>query len=491
MRELSRSAVNTGKLPIKFMQFGEGNFLRAFIDWMIQKGNDEADLNMGGVIVQPLANGMIDKLKEQDCLYHVILEGIKDGQPIRETQKIDCIQDAINPYSDYQKYKEYFLLPELEFVFSNTTEAGIVKEKDEDINAEPPASFPGKVVALLHERYNKFEGAADKGLTFICCELIENNATELRRIVLELATENKLSNDFIAWINNSCSFCNSLVDRIVTGFPKDKIDAIQEELDYNDNMVVTAEYFHLWAIEGDENVKAKLPLHKNGLNVLWLDNLKPFRDKKVRVLNGAHTALMSVSMLAGCETVSEAFSNKDIELFIRNLISNEVLPNIKGEENQLIAFADEILERFFNPYIKHYLKDISLNSISKWITRDYPSLVDSLKRTGEIPQRLSFSLAALVLLYSDSQNCKFTVNDTNPHAGWIKLVWSNPLSLNEKVKKILSHEILWGVNLIQHDSLVDTINKHIKSIEDHGIIKSIQNLEQKWQEQFELIPTTM
>jgi len=477
MLKINKETIQKKELPVKFLQFGEGNFLRAFVDWMIQKGNEELNLNMGGVIIQPLANGLVDKLNQQDNQYHVILEGIKDGKPTREIQLINNIMDAINPYAEYEKYKEYFLLPELEFVFSNTTEAGITKVENEDIYATPPASFPGKVVALLLQRYNKFEGAQDKGLTFICCELIENNATQLKKIVKELAAENNLDAAFINWIDSACVFCNSLVDRIVTGFPKDRIVEIQQELGYEDNMVVTAEYFHLWAIEGTDKEKERLPFHKAGLNVLWMDNLKAFRDKKVRVLNGAHTALVPVGLLAGHSTVKEAFADKDVETYIRNLISEEVLPNIDGDIEKLRAFADEILERFFNPYINHYLKDISLNSISKWITRDYPSLADYMKRTNQLPQRLTLSLAALITLYNDATNIGFQANDTCDQLSWLQETWNSKTNTIERVEKILANEALWGINLNKHNGLAQQVSIYIETIQDKGIISTIESLE--------------
>lgn len=463
--------------PTRVLQFGEGNFLRAFVDWMIQKGNEELNLNMGVVVVQPLARGMVDKLKQQNCKYNVILEGIKNGQPIREIQAVDCIVDAINPYSQYKKYKEFFLNPELEFIISNTTEAGISRLDKVDIFAEPPASYPAKIVALLYERFQFFKGDKDKGLSIICCELIENNAAILKQIVLELADENNLPSEFVAWINASCSFCNSLVDRIVTGFPKDTIQSIQTELGTEDNMVVIGEYFHLWAIEGDERTKNKLPLHKAGLNVLWLDELKDFRDKKVRVLNGAHTALVPVGLLSGYSTVKEAFADERISNYITKLISNEVLPNIKGDEGKLKQFADEILERFLNPYIKHYLKDISLNSISKWVTRDWPSLKDDFTRTGKLPQRLTFSLATLLTLYSSDNKVAFQANDTPAYLTAMQNVWASSEPLEEKVSQILSNQKIWGNEVAELKELHTAVATFVKQILSIGIEASLKQLE--------------
>lgn len=431
---------------------------------------------MGVAIVQPLATGMTAKLKEQDCLYHVILEGIKDGQPTREVQLIDCVMDAVNPYSDYQQYKAYFLNPDLEFIISNTTEAGISRIDNENIFAEPPVSFPGKITGLLYERYKTFEGDAGKGLNIICCELIENNATNLKEIVLELTAQNNLGTDFINWIEKSCSFSNSLVDRIVTGFPKNNITKIQEELDYEDNMVVTAEYYHLWAIEGNQFVQSKFPLDKAGLHVVWLENMKAFRDKKVRVLNGSHTALVPIGLLSGYQTVKEAFADETLAEFIHQMIAEEVLPNIVGNEEELHKFANEILERFLNPYINHYLKDISLNSISKWITRDYPSMLDDFNRTSIIPKHLALSLSALLVLYSPENKVGFVANDTQSHLDFINATWNTDSVLSEKVSKLLSNKQIWGVNLNELKGLGELVTSNIELILQQGIQSALKQI---------------
>lgn len=474
MQKLNNTIHQKRDLPIKVLQFGEGNFLRAFVDWMIQKANNELNLNMGVAIIQPLANGMVAKLKEQDCLYHVILEGIKDGKPVREIELIDCVMDAVNPYSEYKQYKQYFLNPELEFIISNTTEAGISRIENENIFAEPPVSFPGKIVGLLYERFKLYQGDPEKGLTFICCELIENNATILKEIVLELAVQNNLEANFTHWIESSCSFCNSLVDRIVTGFPKNTIAEIQKQLGYADNMVVTAEYYHLWAIEGNAAVQSKFSLDKAGLHVVWLDDLKAFRDKKVRVLNGSHTALVPIGLLIGHQTVKEAFMDEQIATFIREMIANEVLPSIEGNKAELTQFASEILERFFNPYINHFLKDISLNSISKWTTRNYPSLLDGFQQTGIVPQRLAFSLSALLVLYSPENNIDFKANDTQTHLDFISATWNSNLSLSDKVFQILSNKQIWGISLTEINGLSQIVTANIESITKNGISSALQ-----------------
>ncbi len=459
----------------KILQFGEGNFLRAFVDWMIYKSNKQLDTNNGVVVVQPLDKGMIDLLKKQDNLYHVLLQGIKDGQPIQETELVDCILDAVNPYSDYEKYKEYFLSPDLELIVSNTTEAGISRVDHEDIHALPPKSFPGKICQLLYQRYKHFEGAADKGLTFFCCELIDKNATVLKEIVLELAEANKLEQAFIDWLNNSCTFCSTLVDRIVPGFPKDNIKEIQQDLGFEDNLVVAGEYFHLWAIEAPQHIREKYPFDKAGLNVVWLEDMTKFRDKKVRILNGSHTALVPVGLLSGYQTVKEAFDDKDISNFINGMVENEVIPNIEGDKEALKKFADEILERFFNPYIRHFLKDISLNSLSKWMTRDYPSLLDCYNKDGKVPAKLSLSLAALLILYKGEYNgIEFTINDTAEHVEFIQSSWKNMESYTSLTASILSNASIWNTDLTSIEGLAHAVSGYIEEIMTSGIKSAIQ-----------------
>jgi len=466
------------KYSFQILQFGEGNFLRAFVDWIIQKTNDKLDLNIGIVIVKPREKGsMIERLKKQDCKYHVILEGIKDGKPVREIQKIDCIKDAVNPYSEYQKYKKYFLNSKLKFIISNTTEAGITRLPNVNIFDEPPVSYPAKIVALLYERFKFFKGDSGKGLNIICCELIENNASVLKEIVLELANENKLPAEFIKWVNKSCSFCNSLVDRIVTGFPKDNIKNIQKELGVEDNLIVVGEYYHLWAIEGNEHIKEELPFYKAGLNVLLLNDLKDYRDKKVRVLNGAHTALVPIGLLSGYTTVKEAYENTDISVYINKLISDEVLPNISGDKEELKQFANGILERFLNPYIKHYLKSISLNSISKWITRDYPSLKDDYKSTGKLPKRITFSLASLLVLYSPENKIRFKANDTQELLDIMEKIYTCNDTVENKIVEILSNVEIWGDEIAKFSELHHAVAFYVQQILSFGIKETLKKLD--------------
>lgn len=410
----------------KILQFGEGNFLRAFFDWMIDIANAKGVTDAEITVVPPRfrEGSSVSRLKAQDGVYHVILEGIGDGRPKRETRRITSIKNIVVPADESRRYESVILDPDLRFVVSNTTEAGIRYEAD-DITAPVPSTFPGKVTALLYRRWKNFDGAHDKGLIFLCCELIENNSTTLREYVLRHTAEAGLPADFAEWVTDSCIFVDTLVDRIVPGFPKDNIDEIKAGLGCDDNCVVKGELYHLWAIggKGYETVRKELPLDKAGLHVLYLPEIKAFRDKKVRVLNGSHTGMVPVALQMGCETVMDAFNNPRVNRFVSDMVSREVLPMIEGDPAELKAFADSILERFYNPYIKHYLKSIALNSLSKWEARNWPTVKDNWRKTGHLAEREVFTFAALLSLYGPGSG--FTPEDNTEHVAAIAAAWND------------------------------------------------------------------
>jgi tagaturonate reductase len=468
MKELNKQTVNKPELPVKILQFGEGNFLRAFVDWMIYKANEAGIMNHGIVAVQPIAQGMAQMLRKQDCMYHVYLEGIKDKQPVKEVTLVKSIVDALNPYEEYESYKELFLSPELEMIISNTTEAGIRYEEGDDLDARPPKSYPAKVTSLLYQRFQKFSGAVDKGLLIICCELIEDNGSTLKDYILRHAEYNRLGDEFVDWIKQNCHFYDTLVDRIVPGFPRETIDEIKAEIGFNDNLVVKGEFFHVWAIGGDPIIKEKLPLDKSGLNVLFMDDIRPFRAKKVRVLNGAHTAMVPVALQMGCVTVKDAFNNPLIEKFINQMVRNEVLPAIDEDLSELEEFSGKILERFYNPYIKHYLKDISLNSLSKWETRDFPTVQDNALKLHKQARLAMFSFAALLMLYSGKSEVSFTPNDTPEFVGFIQKSF-DPDRIDEWVAGIIGNKQIWNVDLASVPGFADNVTKGVKLILEKGM----------------------
>ncbi|MDR1633173.1 MAG: tagaturonate reductase [Dysgonamonadaceae bacterium] len=463
MKDLNKQTVNKPVLPVKILQFGEGNFLRAFVDWMIHKANEAGVMNHGITVVQPIAQGMAEMLNKQDCLYHVYLEGIKDKEPVKEITLVKSIANALNPYEEYEAYKDLFLSPDLEMIVSNTTEAGIRYEEGDDLNALPPKSFPAKITALLYQRFRKFNGASDKGLLIICCELIENNGSTLREFVFKHAEYNHLDADFIHWVKTACHFYDTLVDRIVPGFPRETINEIKEEIGFNDNLVVKGEYFHVWAIGGDAIIREKLPLDKAGLNVLFMDDIKPFRAKKVRILNGSHTAMVPVALQLGCETVKDAFNTPEIEKFINQMVETEVLPAIDEDPEELKKFAAKILERFYNPFIKHYLKDISLNSLSKWEARNFPTLKDNVEKLKRDAPLTIFSFSALLALYSGKSSVAFTPNDTPESVEFIQKTF-NADDIEGWVNGIINNKKIWTVDFNAIPGFAGKVANNVKMI---------------------------
>jgi tagaturonate reductase len=401
MQPLNSTTVTRTTRRVTVLQFGGGNFLRGFADWMIQRANDVGVLDAGVAVVHATAqpDPAFDLLREQDGLFHVYLEGVRDGVPVREVTRVECVQEVVAAHTEFDRYRELYLRPELRVVLSNTTEAGIVHVEGDDLTAQPPVSFPAKVAALLHDRFRHYDGAADKGLAFVACELIEDNGSTLREYVLRHAEAAGLDEEFAAWVREACSFSDTLVDRIVPGFPRDDIDRIQREIGYADRLVVKGEYFHVWAIGGDDRVREVLPLDRAGLDVRFMPDIRPFRAQKVRVLNGSHTALSAIGLLLGHESVREAYADPELRTYLDRLVADEVLPTIAGDRAELDAFAAGILERFTNPYLHHRLGDIALNAVAKWRTRNLPVYADRAGAGAAAPLT-AFALAAVLLVQS-------------------------------------------------------------------------------------------
>lgn len=480
MKKLNRStAVETQKYPTKILQFGEGNFLRAFTDWIVNKMNKEAGFNAGVDVVQPLSTGMVDMLNAQDGLYHVYLKGIKDGNPIQEFSLIDCINNGINPYSEFKKYEEAIINPDLRFVFSNTTEAGISWDENDTLEMEPQNSFPGKVAALLYKRFKAFKGDNAKGLIFFACELIDRNGDILKELVLRHAEKWNLETEFVTWVNDACCFCSTLVDRIVPGFPREEIKEIQTELGYEDNLVVVGEYFHLWVIEAPEWVKQEFPAEKAGLEVKFVEDMTRFREQKVQVLNGCHTGSYAVSFLSGIETVREAYENLEVGSFMKELVYDEVLPGLDGSEKELKKFANKILERFANPFIRHQWQSIALNAMSKWETRNLPALLNFYHNYNILPQKIVFSLAAMIAYFKGNvQGQDYKVMDDQWILDFYKKVWDEcdgrPASIFRLVQKVLGLEKAWKMNLNEVPNLTLAVSHYLFLITQIGMKKAVK-----------------
>lgn len=476
MKTLSSSEIQKKERPVRILQFGEGNFLRAFVDWIIDVANEKGVTDTSVAVVSPRFkyNPTIETLEKQDCMYHVCLEGVENGKPKKESRMITSLKHAFSPKENENLYRSLIESPELRFVISNTTEQGI-KYDDDDASNLCAATFPGKVTALLHHRYRHFKGDKSKGLIFLCCELSENNGKRLREYILRHADNAGMEKDFKEWVNDSCIFCDTLVDRIVSGYPAETAQEIEKELGYEDKALVKGELYHLWVIGGDsaEVVKEELPLHKAGLKVYFLPSVKEFRDKKVRILNGAHTGMVPMSILAGHETVFEAFTDSEINDFVRKLIDSEGIPVIPEDQQELKEFAAEILERFLNPYIKHQLKSIALNSLSKWETRNFPTVKDNWTKFTKLANLSIFTFAALMALYAPDSG--FTPEDNQEYVKLIRENWNDD-DLKSTLKKIFDSDI-FTVNFEKEvPGFLDKAAGYIQEIRKDGIRSALSNV---------------
>ena len=475
MKALNRNTLKTDSYTERILQFGEGNFLRAFANWMIHEMNHQANFDAGVVVIQPISNGLIKTLNDQDGLYTLYMNGIKNGKVLSEKKVVDCIQRGINPYEDYDAYLANAKNPNLRFVISNTTEAGISYNPEDNLEDAPQASFPGKLTALLYKRFRFFNGASEKGMIVIPCELIDRNGDNLKKIVLQYATVWNLDKGFVSWINNDNIFCNTLVDRIVPGYPRNKMDTITKELGYIDNLVVEGEQFHLWVIEAPESVKNEIPVKTCGLNIVFTNNMEPYRTRKVRILNGAHTSLVPVSYLYGIDTVRESLEDQVVGKFLQDAIFEEICPTLDLPKQELKQFSNAVLERFRNPYLEHDLISISLNSMSKYKTRVLPSVLEYIKRENALPKRLLFSLAALIAFYRGDRNgVNIPLKDDQSVLDFFTAQWI-ALDVKAVAKATLQNVDFWGQDLTQFNGLLEEVTISLKAITKNGMKEALND----------------
>ena len=463
----------------KVLQFGEGNFIRAFVDWMIDDMNKADNFNGSVVVIQPREKDRVKVLNEQDGLFTLYLNGIKNGEVVSEHSIISSISRGINTYTDYDEFLKVAENPELRFITSNTTEAGIVYEEKDRLQDRPQSSFPGKLTAFLYHRYQIFNGNMEKGFIFLPCELIEKNGEELKKIILKLAKLWNLEEGFIEWINEANTFCNTLVDRIVPGYPQDKIEDIRRELGYEDKLVIEAEQFHLWVIEGPQWVRDEFPADKTGFNVLFVDDLTPYRTRKVRILNGAHTAMVALAYLYGKDTVKDAIEDSIIGKFIEDAVYDEIIPTLELPKNELENFAQAVMDRFKNPFIKHFLMSISLNSMSKFKTRVLPSILQYQKINNKLPKRLVFSLAALIAFYKGERDgVRIDLKDDADILSLYQNLWATydgtRQSLEQIVEVVLGYDKNWEMNLNMIDDLHQQVTYYLEMILYKGMQQALQ-----------------
>ena len=336
--------------PVKVIQFGEGNFLRAFVDWMIQKTNDATDFNGGIAVVQPLAMGLCDMLEDQDCLYTHYMNGVVEGQASSEHYINDSIEFTVNPYEDYERFMALADMDTAKIIVSNTTEAGITFDENDTLDSVPQNSFPGKLTALLYRRYTNTEGDRDSGYIMLPCELIDYNGQKLKETVLKYADLWQLEEGFVKWIEEANTFCNTLVDRIVPGYPRERIEEVTEELGYKDNLVVESEIFNLWVIEGPDSIKEVFPVDKTECNALFVDDVTPYKTRKVRILNGAHSTIVPIGYLYGLETVRDVTEEPLMAQLLQKAIHEEIIPTLSLSQEELERFAGDVMDRFKNPF---------------------------------------------------------------------------------------------------------------------------------------------
>lgn len=434
----------------RILQFGTGNFLRGFADYFVDELNKKGLYDGKVVIVSPTNSKTVEKINAQNGRYNLFLRGLENGKAVCERTEINAVSRAVNPYTDFDEYLSLAQNPDLRFIISNTTEAGIAFSPDDRFTDKPAKSFPAKLTQLLYARFQ----AGFNGFVIFACELIDNNAKELQKFVLRYAQLWSLGEDFFHWIISENKFCNTLVDRIVTGYPKDEAEALNREISYEDKLLDTAEPYHLWVIAG--NFENELPLQKAGFNVIWTDDVSPYKKMKVRILNGAHTALVFPSMLCGVETVGESLKDKILNDFLNTCLFAYILPTL-GDTEENRRFASAVLERFANPYIHHMWQSIALNSVSKFTARVLPTVSDYIDQNHTLPKPLVFSLACLIAYYKTNaaQDDKSAVDFIQEHT----------------VSEILANAHLWGKDL---SDFTDFVNECLAKIHTDGIREAVK-----------------
>lgn len=454
--------------PERVVQFGGGVFLRGFADWMIAQMNHHAGFASFVVICQGTPGNTVERLNRQEGLFTVCLTAIRDGRPQRACELVTCVTRGIDIAAEYDAFLRLAEQPELRFAVSNTTEAGIRFDPDDAYAC--PTTFPGRLTALLHRRWQAFAGDTRRGLIILPCELIERNGEQLHAAVQRYIQHWNLENAFQTWVDTANCFCTTLVDRIVPGFPHARAEELWESLGYRDELLVEAERFHLWVIEAPDWVRSEFPAEAAGLNVRFVPSIEPYRAIKVRILNGAHTAMTPVGLLLGQESVAATITDARSGRFVREAIAREILPTLATDD--AAAFARDVLARFANPCIHHKLADIALNSFAKWRTRILPTLEDYQARTGTLPRRLCFSIAALIALY------RAPAIPLKDSPAVLDLLTSlSGCTATEAARLVLADTRLWDRDLTTIPGLADLVTKDLQTIEEQGMATALERVQ--------------
>ena len=478
MKALNKTTANKTIRPEKVIQFGEGNFLRAFVDWIIFNMNEKTDFNGSVVVVQPIEKGMIDMLNGQDCLYHVNLQGLDNGEPVNSLTKIDVISRALNVYTQNDEFMQLAEQPEMRFVISNTTEAGITFDSSCKFTDKPASSYPGKLTQLLYHRYEYFKGDMNKGLIVFPCELIFLNGHKLKECILQYIELWQLGDDFKNWFLNACGVYATLVDRIVPGFPRKEIDEIKAKLGYDDNLVVQGEFFHLWVIEAPASIADEFPADKAGLNVLFVPSEEPYHERKVTLLNGPHTVLSPVAFLSGINIVRDACQHPVVGKYINKVMCEELMETLNLPKEELQKFAADVLERFVNPFVDHQVTSIMLNSFPKYETRDLPGLKTYLARKGGLPKGLVLGLAAIITYYKGGvreDGAEIVPNDAPEIMALLKELWATG-DTRKVAEGVLAEESIWKSDLNAIPGLTDLVVQYLDSIQSVGMLETVKSI---------------
>ena len=477
MQPLNRTTAKANQYPTKIIQFGEGNFLRAFVDWIVWNTNQKTDFNAGVVLVQPIDRGMVDMINAQDGLYHVNLQGIDKGEAVDSIQLIDVINGGLNPYTQNAEFMALAEDPNIRFVISNTTEAGIAFDPSCKLEDKPASSYPGKLTQLLYHRFNHFNGDRTKGFIILPCELIFLNGKELKKCIYQYIELWQLGEEFKAWFEEACGVYCTLVDRIVPGYPKDTIEQIHERIGYTDNIVVKGEIFHLWVIEAPELIAAEFPADKAGLNVLFVPSEAPYHERKVTLLNGPHTVLSPVGYLSGLDTVKECVEDAEVGAYVKKVMYEELMETLNLPKPELQQFADSVIERFVNPYVKHFVTSIMLNSFPKYKTRDLPGLKTYLERKGELPKGLALGLAAIITYYKGGKrgDVEIVPNDDAAIIELLQNLWASG-DVRKVAEGVLAAEFIWGEDLNAIPGLTDMISADLELIQNEGMRAAVKSV---------------
>ena len=476
MKKLNRK--NTGLLvdfPVKVIQIGEGNFIRGFADYLIDKLNADTGFNAGVAMVQPRSGGKIAKLKEQDGLFSVFSRGIENSENVDNFTIVSCVTKTIDPYIEYEDFLALARTKELEFFLSNTTEAGIAFNKEDIFKNAPHKSFPAKATAFLLERFRYFEGDPSSGLTFLPLELIPRNAERLKEEILRYADFWELPEDFRKWVMNHNLFYNTLVDRIVPGYPANDIEHFEERLGYQDNYLVTAEPYLFWAIETRENLNDRIPFDKISSNIVTVPDLEPYQKRKVRILNGMHTGMTAFSYLYGNRTVGQTFEDEFTGNFMRKTVFEEIIPGLELPEGEMKEYAEVIIERFQNPFLNHKLMDIALNSTSKIKQRLLPTIFLYQERYENLPLRLVYLFSCIIRLYDGIwKGQKIPVQDDPKVVSSLGEIWQLQ-SYAEIAEKVLQQSNIWGSDLNEIPNFKSAVALALENVERSGVEEGFRN----------------